>query len=86
MLEYYLNKCSNITKKHITKKSRNSKFQEKYYINKKTHLATEKSFVLHNSLKINKRGGGVLISSAWGGGSKKIEKLISVPPLRLLGT
>ena len=48
---------SNITKKHITKKSRNSKLKEKYYINEKTHLATEKNFVLHYSLKISKREG-----------------------------
>ena len=32
--------------------------KEKYYINEKTHLATEKIFVLHHSLKINKRGVG----------------------------
>ena len=32
------------------------KLKEKYYMNKKTHLATEKKFVLHHSLKINKRG------------------------------
>ena len=35
--------------------------KEKYYINEKTHLATEKNFVLHHSLKFNKRG--VLIKS-----------------------
>ena len=35
-----LNKFSNITKKHIKKKSRNFKLKEKYYINEKTHLAT----------------------------------------------
>ena len=35
---------SNITKKHITKKSRNSKLKEKYYINEKTHLATKKIY------------------------------------------
>ena len=51
------NKFSNITKKHITIKSRNSKVKEKYYIKKKTHLTTEKFFVHHHSLKINKRGG-----------------------------
>ena len=56
------NKFSNITKKHIKKKSRNSKLKEKYYINEKTHLATEKDFILHHSLRINKWG-GVLISS-----------------------
>ena len=43
-------------------------------MNKKTHLATEKKFVLHHSLKINKRG--VLIRP--GGGSEKNKKLISV--------
>ena len=48
---------SNITKKHIKKKPRNSKLKEKYYINEKTHLATEKIFVLHHSLTINKHGG-----------------------------
>ena len=47
----------NITQKHITKKSRNSKLKEKYCINKKTHLATEKIFVLYHFLKINKQGG-----------------------------
>ena len=58
--------------------------KEKYYINEKTHLATEKVFVLHYSLKINKRGVGG--GGGGGGGStkKKIEKLISIPPL--LGT
>ena len=33
--------------------SRNSKLKEKYYINEKTHLATEKKIVLCHSLKIN---------------------------------
>ena len=56
-------------KKHTTKKSRNSKLKEKYYLNEKTHLATEKKFVLQRSLKINKWG--VLISSR-GEGWKKI--------------
>ena len=36
-------KFSNITKKHITKNSRNSKLKEKYYINEKTHLTKEKN-------------------------------------------
>ena len=68
----------NITKKHITKKSRNSKLKEKYYINEKTHLATEKKFVFQHSLKINKR---------WGGseGRKKNRKINKCHP-RLLGT
>ena len=48
---------SNITKKHIIKKSRNSKLKGKYYINEKTYLATEKNVALHCSLKINKQGG-----------------------------
>ena len=46
----------------------------------KTHLPTEKNFVLRDSLKINKR-----IPNKLQGSRKKIEKLISVP-LRLLGT
>ena len=46
------------------------KLKEKYYMNKKTHLATEKKFVLHHSLKINKRG--VLIRQTRGG-RKKIK-------------
>ena len=46
-----------------------------------THLATEKNFVFHHSLKINKRG----CPNKPRGGQEKIEKLISVPP-RLLGT
>ena len=67
-------------KKHITKKSRNSKLKEKYDSNKKTYLATEERFVLHHSLKINKRGGPNKLL----GGRKKFENLISVPR-RLLG-
>ena len=39
----------NITKKHVTKKSCSSKLEEKYYINEKTHFATDQ-----HSLKINK--------------------------------
>ena len=65
-IEYY--------KKRITKKSRNSKLKEKYYIDKKNHLATEKKFVLHHSLKTNKRG--VLIKN------RKINKR----PHHFLGT
>ena len=61
-----------ITKNHITKKSGNSKLKEKCYINEKNHLATEKIFVLHHSLKINKRG--VLISSGEGEGVGKKSK------------
>ena len=38
-------------KKHITKKSSNSKLKGKCYINEKTNLATEKEFVLHHSMK-----------------------------------
>ena len=51
---------------------------------KKTHLATEKDFVLQHSLKMNKRR-GVLISS---GGSEKKSKDNKRPPLlpRLLNT
>ena len=56
--------------------SRNSKLKEKYYINEKTHLAAEKKFGLHHSLKINKRG--VLISSGGVGKNQKINK--SLPP------
>ena len=45
---------------HITKKSRNSKLKDKYYVNvnEKTHLDTKKNFVLHHSLKTNKQGEG----------------------------
>ena len=43
-------------------------------MNKKTHLATEKDFVLQHSLKINERGGG------GGGGSKKNRKINKPPP------
>ena len=71
----------NITEKHITKKSRNSKLKEKYYINEKTHLTTEKKFLLHHSLKINKRGGGPIKLR----GAKKNRKINKRPP-RLLGT
>ena len=73
-------KLSSITKKHITKKSRNSKLKEKYYINEKTHLAAEKKFVLHHSLRINKRG--FLISSGLeeGRGSEKNQKINNRPP------
>ena len=51
--------------------------KDKYYINKKTHLAAEKKLVFHHSLKINKRGGPYKLR----GGRKKVEKLISVPSL-----
>ena len=56
------NKFSGITKKHISKKTRNSKLKEIYCINEKSHLATRKDLVLQHSLKINKWG-EVLISS-----------------------
>ena len=56
--------------------SRNSKCKDKYYINGKTHLATE-TFLLYHSLKINKRGSPNKLR----GGRKKIEKLRSVPPV-----
>ena len=42
-----------LQKSTLQKKSRNFKLKEKYYINKKTRLATEKNFVLQHSLKIN---------------------------------
>ena len=74
------NKFSNITKKHIKKKSRNSKLKEKYYINEKPHLATEKNLYFFIPWKlINEE---VLISS---GGSGKNWKINKRPP-RLLGT
>ena len=38
------------------KNSCDSKFRENYYINEETHLAAEKNFALHHSLKINKWG------------------------------
>ena len=63
----------NITNKHITKQSLNSKLKEKYYINEETHLAPEKKIVLSHSLKINKQGGPNKLR-----GLQKIEKLISV--------
>ena len=56
--------------------SRNSKFKEKFYINKKTHLVTEKNFVLHHTLKINKRGDPNKLQE----GREKNKKLISIPP------
>ena len=46
-----------LQKSTLQKRSRNSKLKEKYYVNEKTHLATEKNFVLHHSLKITKQGG-----------------------------
>lgn len=52
--------------------SRNSKLTEKYCINEKTHLGTEKNFVLFNSLKINKRW--VVMSSGGGEGVIKMKK------------
>ena len=73
-----------MTKKHITKKSRNSKFKEKYHINKKTHLATEKYFVLQHSLKINKRRGRIPISSREGGWER--NRKINKRTPRLFGT
>ena len=54
--------------------------KEKYYTNEKTHLATEKIFVLHHSLKINKRGGPIKLRGV--GKNRKINKR----PPRLLGT
>ena len=80
------NKFPNITKKCITKKSRNSKLKEKCCINEKAHLDTEKEFVLQHSLKINKRlgdggregGGGVLISTEGLEKTRKINKRLPV--------
>ena len=69
-----------LQKSTLQKKSRNSKLKEKYYINKKAHLATKTIFVPHHSLKINKQG--VLISYC--GAAKKSEN--KRPPPRLLGT
>ena len=43
-------------KSHVILLKENVKLKEKYYINKKTDLATEENFVLHHSLKINKWG------------------------------
>ena len=45
---------------------------------RKTHLAAEKNFVFHHSLKINKRGYPNKLRG--GGGRKNIEKLISIAP------
>ena len=45
--------------------SRNSKLKEKYYINKKTHLATEKNFALQHSFS---------------GGLEKNRKINNRPP------
>ena len=42
--------------------------KEKYYLNEKTHLATEKDFVLQHSLKINE---GVGVGERGGGGPNK---------------
>ena len=68
-------------KSTLQKKSRNSKLKEKYYINEKTHLATEKNLVLHHSLKINKQVG----PNNPRGGSEKNRKINKRPP-RLLET
>ena len=51
------NKFWNIKKKHITKKSRNTKLKEKYYINEKLIQLQKKNFIFHHSLKFNKQGG-----------------------------
>ena len=69
-------------KSHIILLKKNIKLKEKYYINKKTHLATEKNFVLHHSLKINKQGGGP--NKLWG--VRKNRKINKHPSPRLLGT
>ena len=72
----------NITKKHVTKKSHNSKLKDKYYINEKTHLAIGKIFVIHHSLKMNKWGEGVPNKLLGVGKKSKINKRT----LYLLGT
>ena len=59
--------------------------EEKYYINKKTHLATDKNFVLHHSVKINKRGCPNKFRGGEGRGSEKNRKNNTRLP-RLLGT
>ena len=46
--------------------------KEKYYINEKTHLATEKYFVLQHSLKVNKRGAPG--KNGGGGGGRRVRK------------
>ena len=63
----------------VSKQTRSeaSKLKEKFYINKKTHVVTEKNFVLHHTLKINKRGDPSKLQE----GRKKNEKLISIPPV-----
>ena len=45
-----------LQKSHVILLNQNIKLKEKYYTNKKTHLATEKKIVLHQSLKSNKPG------------------------------
>ena len=63
-----------LQKCHVILLKKNIKLKEKCYINK-THLATEKIFVLHHSLKINKQvGPNKLREEDW----KKIKKLRSV--------
>ena len=48
-----------LQKSHVILLNENIKYyiKEKYYINKKTHLATDKNFVLHHSKLINGEGG-----------------------------
>ena len=67
----------------VSKQTRSeaSKLKEKFSINKKTHLVTEKNFVLHHTLKINKRGDPNKLQE----GRKKKGKINKHPP-GLLGT
>ena len=51
------NKFSNITKKCITKKTRNPKLKTKILHKRKNSFSYRKKCLLHHSLKINKRGG-----------------------------
>ena len=59
-----------LQKSHVILLNKNFKLEEKYYINKRAHLGTEKNFVLHHSFKNEETGGPDKLRRGGGGVGK----------------